>query len=127
MLAEERQDVFGFGVASEHLLGEDQLAVEVDIEDAARPGNDLDDVEYPLPLLEDSRDQTGRVRQRASRNAVLDAEMMVPNHRSHRSLVGLNGRVLEAKLGCVSRPARPARSRCRVVSAEARLLPAGAR
>jgi hypothetical protein len=35
-----------------------------------------------LPLLEDAHDQTGRVGQRASGNAVLDPDTMSRGHRS---------------------------------------------
>lgn len=82
---EERQDVFGLGVTPQHLLGEDQFAVEVDVEDAACSRDDLDSADCVFPLLEDARDQTGRVRPCASGNAVLDPNMMAPGHGRHRS------------------------------------------
>jgi hypothetical protein len=85
VFTEERQDVFGLWVASEHRFGEDQFTVEVNVEDAARPGDDLDSVDQLRPLLEDARDQTGCVGQRASGNAVLDPDTMPHSHRRHRS------------------------------------------
>jgi hypothetical protein len=86
VLAEERQDVFRFGVAPEHCFCEDQFTVEVNVEDAIRPGNDLDSVDHLLPLLEYPRNQTGRVWQRPSGNAVLDPDTMPHGHRTHRNL-----------------------------------------
>ena len=82
LFAQERQDVFGFGIAPEHCFREKQFTVEVNVENAARPWNDLDSVDHLLPLLEDARDQTGRVGQRASGNAVLDPDAMSRDHRS---------------------------------------------
>jgi hypothetical protein len=82
LFAQERQHVFGFGIAPEHRFREEQCTVEVHVEDAARPGNDLDSVDRLLPLLEDAHDQTGRVGQRASGNAVLDPDTMSRGHRS---------------------------------------------
>jgi hypothetical protein len=82
VFAEERQDVFGLWVAPEHRFREEQFTVEVNVEDAARPGNDLDSIDHLLPLLEDARDQTGRVGQRASGNAVLDPDTISRGHRS---------------------------------------------
>jgi len=84
VFAEERQDVFGLWVAPEHRFREDQFTVDVKVEDPARPGNDLDSVDHLLPLHKDARDQTGRVGQRASGNAVLDPD---PMSRGHRSIV----------------------------------------
>jgi hypothetical protein len=86
VFAEERQDVFGLWVAPEHRFREEQFTVEVNVEDAARPGNDLDSVDLWLPLLEYARDQTGRVWQRTSGNAVLDPDTMPHGHRGHRNL-----------------------------------------
>jgi hypothetical protein len=82
VFAEQRQDVFRFGVAPEHRFREEQFTVEVNVEDATRPGNDLDSVDHVLPLLEDARDQTGRVGQRTSGYAVLDPDTMSRGHRS---------------------------------------------
>ena len=79
---EARQNVFGLWVAAEHRFREDQFAVEVNVEDAVLPGNDLDRIDDVLPLLENPRDQTGRVGQRASGNAVLDTDTMPRRHRS---------------------------------------------
>jgi hypothetical protein len=46
---------------AQHRLREDEITVEVDVEDAARPGDDLDRIERSFPFLQDPRDQTGRV------------------------------------------------------------------
>ncbi len=81
----ERKDVLGLGVPAEHRFREDQLTVEVNVEDPARPGNNLDSVDRLLPFLDDARNQTGRVGQRASGNAVLDPDAMPHGHRTHRS------------------------------------------
>jgi len=54
----------------------------VDVEDAAGSGHDLDRFELVLPLLENSRRQTGGVRERASGDAVLDADPMASDHES---------------------------------------------
>jgi hypothetical protein len=52
----------------------------VHVEDPVRAGDDLDGADRVFPLLEDSRRQTGGVRQRASRDAVLDADMSAIRH-----------------------------------------------
>ncbi len=44
------------------------------VEDAADPGHDLDAADALLELLENLRRQTGGVRERASGDAVLDAD-----------------------------------------------------
>jgi hypothetical protein len=87
-LAQERQDVAGFRIVAQHRLREDEIPVQVDVEDAARPGDDLDRVEHCFPFLQDPRDQTGRVRERASGDAVLDPDTMSRGHRSNRSFAG---------------------------------------
>ena len=71
-LAEEWHHIVRIGIAAEHRLLEDELAVQVDVEDPAGSGHDLDAVELLLPLLENPRRQTGGVRERSSGNAVLD-------------------------------------------------------
>ena len=81
-LAEKRNHVSGVRVAPDHRLREDQLAVEVDVEDPPFSGHDLDRVDDLLPVLEDVRDQTGRVRQRPSGDAVLDPDAVCGGHRS---------------------------------------------
>jgi hypothetical protein len=50
------------------------------VEDPVRAGDDLDHRDVGLPLLQDPRYQTGRVRKRPSGNAVLDPDPV----RSHR-------------------------------------------
>jgi hypothetical protein len=87
--AEEWQDVVGFWVAAEHRLREEQFAVEVYVEDASRSRDDLDNVDCLLPLLENARNQTGGVGQRASGNAVLDPDTMLRGHQSIVVSVGL--------------------------------------
>ena len=83
---EERQDILGLRVAPEHRLREDELAVEVDVEDASRAGHDLERVDLVLHLLENPHRQTGGVRQRASGNAVLDANAVSCCHDPIQSL-----------------------------------------
>ena len=48
----------------------------MDVEDAAAAGDELEHLDDPLPLLEDARRQTGGVGERASGDAVLDADAM---------------------------------------------------
>jgi hypothetical protein len=52
----------------------------MDVEDPVRAGNDFDSRDLGLPLLQDPRHQTGRVRKRPSGHAVLDADPL----RGHR-------------------------------------------
>jgi hypothetical protein len=59
------------------------------VEDASRSRDDLDNVDCLLPLLENARNQTGRVGQRASGNAVLDPDTMLGGHQSIVVSVGL--------------------------------------
>jgi hypothetical protein len=40
--AEDRQHLFGLWVMAEHRFCEEQFTVEVNVEDAVLPGNDLD-------------------------------------------------------------------------------------
>ena len=70
--AEERHDVVWIRIVPEHRLLEDELTVQVNVEDSAGSGHELDGVELLLPLLENPRRQTGSVRERSSGNAVLD-------------------------------------------------------
>jgi hypothetical protein len=71
-LTQKRHHVFGIGVVPDHRLREDEVAVDVHVEDAAGAGDDLDAGYVVLELLENLRGQTGRVRERASGNAVFD-------------------------------------------------------
>ena len=83
LCADERKDVVWVRVAAEHLLLEHELVVDVHVEDAARAGNELDRPDpLLLPLLEQSRGQTGGVRARPSGDAVLDTDV-VARHRAH--------------------------------------------
>ena len=77
MLAEEREHVVGIGIAPEHRLLEDELPVQVDVKDPACAGHDLDGGELLLPLLQNSRRQTGGVRERPSGDAVLDPDVVL--------------------------------------------------
>jgi hypothetical protein len=78
--AQERQHVVRVGIAADHLLLEDELAVDVDVEDAARAGNEINVAERVFPLLENPRRQTDGVRARASGDAVLDADSRALGH-----------------------------------------------
>jgi hypothetical protein len=80
-LADQRHDLVGLRIATEHRLREYELAVHVHVEDAVRPRDDLDDADDVLPLLEDARRQTGSVGPRPSRDAVLDPDVMALDHR----------------------------------------------
>lgn len=77
---EQRHHVVGVGVAPEHRLREDQVAVDVNVEDAPRARDELDGANALFELLEDSRCQTDSVRPRASGNAVLDANKGAAGH-----------------------------------------------
>jgi hypothetical protein len=82
LLANERQDVVRIGIAADHLLLEDELAVEMHVEDPVRSRHDLDRADLiRFPLLEQLRRQTGGVRKRSSGNAVLDADVVSRGHR----------------------------------------------
>ena len=70
---EQGHHVVGVGIAPEHRLREDQITVDVHVEDAALPGDELDRVDATFELFQDARCQTDSVRPRASGNAVLDA------------------------------------------------------
>ena len=107
MRAEDRQHVFGLWVAAEHRFREDQFAVEVNVEDAVLPGNDLDRIDDVLPLLENPRDQTGRVGQRASGNAVLDTDTMPRRHRSIVVPLGLASAASSFPEGCSASDVSP--------------------
>ena len=52
----------------------------MDVEDAAVTRHDLDRRDGPLPLLQDSRRQTGGVRECSSGDAVLDAHVVTLGH-----------------------------------------------
>ena len=83
LLANERQNVIRVGIATDHLLLEDELPVHVHVEDPVGPGHDLERADLaPFPLLEQLRRQTGGVRPRPSGNAVLDADVVPLRHRS---------------------------------------------
>jgi hypothetical protein len=75
-----RQDVVGLRVAAEHLLVPEALAVDVHLEDPAGSGDDLEDAQDRAPLVEDARDQPGRVRRRPSGGAVDDADVVLRIH-----------------------------------------------
>ena len=75
-LAKQWRDFVGLRIAAEHRFREDELAVQVNVEDAVSPGDHLDDTDYVFPLLEDARHQTGGVGKRPSGDAVLDPNVM---------------------------------------------------
>jgi len=79
-LAQERQHVVRLRVAADHLLLEDELVVDMHVEDAVLARDDLDARDLALELVEDPRRQTDGVRQRASGDAVLDADLMLAGH-----------------------------------------------
>ena len=79
-LAQQGQDVLGLWVAPEHRLREHELTVEVNVEDAALSGHDLERLDLVLHLLENPHRQTDGVRQRASGDAVLDPDAMSFGH-----------------------------------------------
>ena len=70
---EQRHHVVGLRVATDHRLRENQIVADMDVEDAARSRHQFDGADARLKLFEDSRCQTDSVWQRASRDAVLDA------------------------------------------------------
>ena len=82
---QQRHHVFGLRIAPEHLLLEDELAVDVHVEDAADSRHDLDAADALFELLENLRRQTDGVRQRASGDAVLDANARAFGHAHARS------------------------------------------
>ena len=88
LLGEEREHVVRLRVAADHLLLEDELAVDVDVEDAAGARHELHRVDVVLVQLEDPRRQTDGVRPRASGNAVLDANVRPGRHRRHPTRLG---------------------------------------
>jgi hypothetical protein len=52
----------------------------VDVEDPVRAGHDLERLDTLLPLFEQPRRQTGGVRERPSRDAVLDSHVVGFGH-----------------------------------------------
>ena len=76
LVPHERKDVVGIRVAPEHRFLEDQVAVQVDVENAAGAGHDLDRVDAVLEILQQPRRQTGGVREGPSGDAILDAHMV---------------------------------------------------
>ena len=101
-LAQERHDVVRVRIPPEHRFREHGLAVHVHVEDAALAGNDLEQVDHALPLLENPRRQTGGVRSSASGNAVLDADVMARRH-TPDSITRSRGRALRDENGAVDR------------------------
>jgi hypothetical protein len=78
--SEQRQHVVGIGIAAEHLLGEDELPVDVHVEDAAASRHELDDAQVGGELFENPCRQTDGIRQGASGNAVFDANGSTLGH-----------------------------------------------
>jgi hypothetical protein len=78
---QQRHDFRRLRVAAKHRLREDQLAVDVNIEDAAGSGYNLDRANFVLKLLEYLRRQTDGVLARPSGDAVLDPNQRRFGHR----------------------------------------------
>lgn len=70
---QQRHDVIRLRVAPEHRLREDEVAVDVDVEDAVDARHHFDCCDRRFELVENPRCQTDSVRPRASGDAVLDA------------------------------------------------------
>ena len=75
LVPDQREHVVRIGIAPEHRLLEDELAVDAHVEDPARAGHDLHGSDHVLKFLEQPRRQTGGVRERPSGNAILDADV----------------------------------------------------
>jgi hypothetical protein len=80
LVPNQRDDVVGIRVAPEHRLLEDEVSVDVDVEDPARAGHDLNGADDVLELLQQPRRQTGGVRERPSGDAVLDSHVVGFGH-----------------------------------------------
>jgi hypothetical protein len=80
LVPNEGKHVVGIGIAPEHRLLEDEVAVDVDVEDPARAGHDLHGSDDVLELLKQPRRQTGGVRERPSGDAVLDPNVVPFGH-----------------------------------------------
>jgi hypothetical protein len=76
LVPDERENVVRIRIATEHRLLEDQVTVDVDVEDPALAGHNLDGSDHVLHLLEQPRRQTGGVRERPSGDAILDSNVM---------------------------------------------------
>jgi len=83
---EERHHVLRVRIAAEHRLLEHEIAVDVDVENAACPRHHLDGADALLELLENVRCQTDSVRQCASGDAVFDPNQAAVGH--HAMLSG---------------------------------------
>jgi len=79
---QERHHVLGIRIAPEHLLLEDEVAVDVDVEHAADSRHEVDAGDVLLEFLENLRRQTDSVGERASGDAVLDADPRPVAHSS---------------------------------------------
>ena len=79
---QERHHVLGIRIAPEHLLLEDEVAVDVDVEHAADSRHEVDAGDVLLEFLENLRRQTDGVGERASGDAVLDADPRPVAHSS---------------------------------------------
>jgi len=71
---QERHHVIRLRVAPEHRLREDEVAVDVNVEDAVCARYHFNRGDGRFELLENPRCQTDSVRPRASGHAVLDAD-----------------------------------------------------
>jgi hypothetical protein len=80
MRLQERHHVVRIRIPSQHRLREDEVAADVNVEDAVRARHHFDRGYGRFELLENLRCQTDSVRQRASGNAVLDANRRRSGH-----------------------------------------------
>ena len=71
---QQRHHVIRLRVAPEHRFREDEVAGDVEVEDAVCPRHHLNRLDRPFELLENPRCQTGSVWPRASGHAVFDAD-----------------------------------------------------
>jgi hypothetical protein len=80
MRVQERHHVIRLRVAPEHRLREDEVAADVDVEDAVCARHDFNRGNGRFQILENPRCQTDSVRPRASGHAVLDANRGRTSH-----------------------------------------------
>ena len=70
---QQRQHVVRLGIPPQHRLGKDEVAGDVNVEDAVCARHDLNRRDGRFELLENPRRQTDSVWPRASGHAVFDA------------------------------------------------------
>jgi len=81
---QQAADLARFRVAVERLLGEQQLAIHVELKDAALAGDQLPrrDVSFKLPDAQDFVRQTDGARRVASKRAVLKRDVKLEHDRA---------------------------------------------